>query len=101
MALPLISRNEIIGALDIQDTKPEAFTQDDITVLQTMADQIALAIENIRLYAQTQETLEEVQRLFGDYSQQAWHNVHQKNLLSSYRYFGGTVSEMRSNMVQK
>ncbi|MFN2143906.1 MAG: GAF domain-containing protein [Anaerolineales bacterium] len=99
MALPLISRNEIIGALDIQDTRPEAFTQEDITVLQTMADQIALAIENIRLYSQTQETLEEVQRMFGDFSQQAWQNVHKKNMLTSYRYFGGTVSEINPNLV--
>jgi GAF domain-containing protein len=94
MALPLISRGEIIGALDIQDTNPDAFTEDDIDVLQTMADQIALAIENIRLFAQTQETLVEVQRLFGDYSQQAWHDVHKKNLLSSYRYFSGAVTKV-------
>ena len=98
MALPLIARNQIIGALDIQDTQPEAFTPEDITVLQTMADQIALALENMRLFAQTQETLEEVQRMFGDYSQQAWHNVYKKNLLASYRYFGGTVSEIKSNL---
>jgi GAF domain-containing protein len=94
MALPLIYRGEIIGALDIQDTNPEAFIEDDIDVLQTMADQITLAIENIRLFAQTQETLAEVQRMFGDYSQQAWREVHQKNLLSSYRYFSGAVSKL-------
>ncbi|MBN2043667.1 MAG: GAF domain-containing protein [Anaerolineales bacterium] len=94
MALPLTVRGEIIGAIDIQDTKPEAFTEDDITVLQTMADQIALAIENIRLFSQTQETLEEVQRLYGEYSQQAWHEAHQRNLLSSYRYFSGNVTRL-------
>jgi len=99
MALPLISRNEVIGAIDIQDTKPEAFTEDDIVVLQTMADQIALAIENIILYTQTQETLEEMQRLFGDYSQQAWQNVHQKNLLNSYRYFSGAISEVKPDEI--
>ena len=94
MALPLIARGQIVGAIDIQDTQPEAFTRDDITVLQTMADQIALALENLRLYEQTQETLEEVRRVYGEYSQQAWRETQQKNLLSSYRYFGGAVTKL-------
>ena len=93
MALPLIVRGEIIGALDIQDIKPEAFTQEDIVVLQNMADQIALAIENIRLYEQSQESLQEVRQAYGDYSALSWREAQQKNRLSSYRYFGGTVSE--------
>ncbi len=94
MALPLIARGEIIGAIDIQDSKPEAFMEDDITVLQAMADNIALALENIRLYEQSQENLEETRRIFGEFSQRAWHEAQEKNLLSSYRYFGGAVTRL-------
>jgi GAF domain-containing protein len=94
MALPLMVRGEIIGAIDIQDTQPEAFTEEDIAVLQTMADQVALAIENIRLLTSTQEALEEVQRLYGEYSNQAWHEAHRRSLLSSYRYAAGSVSKL-------
>jgi PAS domain S-box-containing protein len=50
MALPLVSRGEIIGALSVQSTRPAAFSQEDITTLQTMADQLANAIENARSY---------------------------------------------------
>jgi len=50
MALPLISRGYAIGAMTIQSASPAAFTQDDITVLQTMADQVASAIQNARLF---------------------------------------------------
>ncbi|MBN1811622.1 MAG: GAF domain-containing protein [Anaerolineae bacterium] len=50
LALPLIARDEAIGALTIQSTQEAAFTQEDIVVLQTMADQLANAIVNARLY---------------------------------------------------
>jgi GAF domain-containing protein len=50
MALPLISRGRVIGAVTIQSTRPAAFSEEDITVLQTMADQVANAIENARLF---------------------------------------------------
>ena len=50
VALPLVVRNKVLGVLDIQSDKPQAFSADDIDVLQTLADQIAIAIENARLY---------------------------------------------------
>jgi len=54
MALPLISRGQVIGALTVQSTEEAAFSDEDITVLQTMADQVANAIENARLFEETQ-----------------------------------------------
>ncbi|MCS7281910.1 MAG: GAF domain-containing protein [Anaerolineae bacterium] len=50
MALPLKSRERVIGAMTVQSDRPAAFTSDDIVVLQTVADQLATAIENARLY---------------------------------------------------
>ena len=97
MALPLIARGSVIGAIDIQDSKPEAFQEDDITVLQAMADNIALALENIQLFERSQETLEEVQRIYGEFSQRTWFEAQQKNLLSSYRYFGGAVTPVKNS----
>ena len=94
MTLPMKARGEIIGALDIQESSPNAFTDEDIAVLQTMTDQIALAVENIRLFDQTRTSLEDVQRIFGEYNEQVWVETLQKNLLPSYRYFGGAVSPL-------
>ena len=91
MSLPMIARDQIIGVLDIQDTNPQAFTQDDISILQTMTNQISLAVENIRLYQQTQTNLTEIERLYGQYSQQSWKEAYQRNLLSSYRYSKGVI----------
>jgi len=54
MALPLISRGRVIGALTVQSVKPQAFSDDDVAALQTMADQVANAIENARLLQETE-----------------------------------------------
>ncbi len=64
MALPLVSRGRVIGAMTIQSDRPAAFTEEDITALQTMADQLATAIENARLFAETSQTLTETRELF-------------------------------------
>ncbi|MCC7206529.1 MAG: PAS domain S-box protein [Anaerolineae bacterium] len=50
MALPLLSRRQTIGAILIQSAQSSAFYDDDIARLQTVADQLANAIENARLY---------------------------------------------------
>jgi len=50
MALPLVSRGHVIGAMTIQSTRPGIFSEEDVTVLQAMADQLANAIENAHLY---------------------------------------------------
>ncbi len=50
MALPLIVGEEAIGALTVQSTEEAAFHEEDIAALQTMADQLAVAIQNSRLH---------------------------------------------------
>ncbi|MBN1810529.1 MAG: GAF domain-containing protein [Anaerolineae bacterium] len=63
LALPLISRGQATGAITIQSSEETAFSEEDIAVLQTMADQLANAIENARLYEQAQRELTERKRV--------------------------------------
>ncbi len=49
MALPLLVGDDVIGALTVQSAEENAFGDDDIKVLQSMADQLAIAINNARL----------------------------------------------------
>ncbi len=60
MALPLISRGKVIGAMTIQSIQPGAFSEEDIAVLQTMADQVANALQNANLFDQSQARAEEL-----------------------------------------
>ncbi|MGC9397605.1 MAG: GAF domain-containing protein [Anaerolineae bacterium] len=62
MAVPLMLKGEIVGVLDVQSTEPAAFTEEDVEILRLMADQIAVAIENARLLAQSRRTVERLQR---------------------------------------
>lgn len=63
MALPLKTGNIVIGALDVQSKQAAAFDDEDISILQTMADQLAVAIANARLFEATRSQLEELRVL--------------------------------------
>jgi len=63
MALPLVSRSRVIGAMTIQSDQPAAFTQEDISVLQSLADQTANAIENARLFEDARSRLAQLTAL--------------------------------------
>jgi PAS domain S-box-containing protein len=65
MALPLIARGQAVGAMTVQSEEQAAFSDEDIAVLQTMADQVANAIENARLLEETQRSADR-ERLVGE-----------------------------------
>jgi GAF domain-containing protein/CheY-like chemotaxis protein len=54
MALPLIMGEDVIGALTVQSMEEAAFHEEDIAALQTMADQLAIAIQNSNLHRQAE-----------------------------------------------
>lgn len=65
LVVPLRARPRVIGTLDVQCAQLNAFQQDDLLVIQSLGDQIAIAIENARLYDRSRElaVLEERTRL--------------------------------------
>ncbi len=72
MAIPLRVVGEVIGVLDVQSTETNAFAEEDIRALSILADQIAIAIENARLFGETKKALSESKALFEQYTQQEW-----------------------------
>lgn len=63
-AIPLKVGERIVGTLDVQSTRPFAFTEDNIRTLQTLADQMAVAVINSELFAETQEHLSQHRLLY-------------------------------------
>jgi GAF domain-containing protein/ligand-binding sensor domain-containing protein len=59
LALPITVKEKIIGVLDVQSNQPNAFDESDIVVLQSLADQAAVAIENARLFVAEQRRAEQ------------------------------------------
>lgn len=72
MALPLKVSNQVIGALDVQSMQSNAFSTEDVALFSTLADQVAIAIENNRLFTETSNALEEAQNIHRQYLQQEW-----------------------------
>ncbi len=57
LAIPLLIGQRVLGALDVQSAQVNAFHADDVSVLQILADQLAVAIANAELFAETQDLL--------------------------------------------
>lgn len=88
MALPLRVGGRIIGALDVQSSQPNAFTEDDIITLTTLADQISIAIENARLFSEAREALKESEGTIGRYIRNAWRSFTRQTRNTAYIYDG-------------
>ena len=85
MALPLISAGRTIGALDVQSVHENAFSQEDVRILQTVADQLAVAVVNARLVERLQTNLEELEASQRKTTRQVW----QTHLRNADRKLGG------------
>jgi GAF domain-containing protein/HAMP domain-containing protein len=84
MALPLKVRDEIVGILDVQSEQSGAFTENDTNILSILADQIAIALENARLFSRTQLALDEAQALYQQNVQEGWLTFSREEELIGY-----------------
>ena len=108
MALPLRVAGQVIGALDVQSTQANAFTDDDVSTLSTLADQVAIAIENARLFSESQEALLESRGTFDKYVRQEWNSFTRQARQTSFLYDGKRVTafdttkqlEQKRNLLQ-
>jgi GAF domain-containing protein/HAMP domain-containing protein len=79
-AIPLLARGQVIGAITVQDTNPDRFDEVSISALQTMADLVSIAIDNARLYSESQHALEATRKAYGEISRQSWEEHLQKTI---------------------
>ncbi|HOU12595.1 MAG TPA: GAF domain-containing protein [Anaerolineae bacterium] len=75
LVLPLQTRNQIIGVLDIQSAAVRAFAAQDVQTLQALADQVAMAISNARLVEQARQAAEVERRAYGVLTAEAWQDL--------------------------
>jgi GAF domain-containing protein len=88
VAIPLRSRGRVLGALTVQSEQSDAFGEMEITIFQALADQLAIALDNARLIAESQQAVKETQRAYGQINRNAWTDflasLTDKN--TTYRY---------------
>jgi GAF domain-containing protein len=75
IAIPLRNRGEVIGALDVQSLEPVAFRDDDVVVLQALADQVAVAIDNARLFREAEKSLKAERQAYGQLGRDSWRQL--------------------------
>lgn len=92
MALPLTFGQQIIGVLDVQSEIAAAFGPEDIATLRILADQIAVAIRNAQLFAESQRTLRELQRSYNEEVQQGW--TLRASPIIGYRYTPADITPL-------
>lgn len=75
MALPLVVGGQILGALDVQSTESQAFSDEDSATLQILAEQLAIAIQNANLFNEIEKALETSRLGYGEVSREAWGKI--------------------------
>ena len=101
MTLPLFYGGRIFGALDVQSTMEYAFTEEDISSLTVLADQVSMAINNARLFEELQSSLESERQAFGEISRQAWHNLIRHTGSWGYRFSNNRTTADRKILASK
>jgi GAF domain-containing protein len=97
-ALPLLSGGKVIGALDVQSIETGAFTNEDIQTLSLLADQVSLAIENARLFEESNKTLSDLQMLMRETTRDAWRKLPERQKLIGYRYSVSGASPLKERI---
>lgn len=88
LALPLRVGGDVIGALDVQSTEANAFSEEDVDTLSILADQVSIAIQNARSYEQIQEALMQANAASIQMSVQQWKQFLSSESVEGY-YFDG------------
>jgi GAF domain-containing protein len=98
IALPLRYAGEIIGALDVQSTEANAFSHDDVEVLITLADQVAVAINNAKTIEEAQKSLEEAQITIRKSTLEAWQVLRPRKLTISMELKEAEVKQLEKSL---
>jgi len=94
VAIPLFSRGKVLGALSVQSTKANAFGETEISAFQIMADQVAIALDNAKLFAESLKALDDAQRAYGEISRHAWQEFLRQGADLSYRYQNNAITSI-------
>lgn len=86
MALPLKVENHVVGVIDVQSDQPQAFNEDDIAIMQILADQLATAIERARLLQEVEINLKELESAYGQFTSDNWKRLSEGILRGNKGY---------------
>lgn len=98
VALPMKSRNETIGVLDVQSITAGAFSPDDLQVLTALANQVSIALENTRLLTETRAALIQVQEVYNEFTHAEWSRTVAQAEQPGFRYQAGRIELLDTSL---
>ncbi len=72
LAVPILLGDELIGVLDVQEDRVAGFDEGDANMLKLLANQIAVAVRNVRLFVEVESALADARQLQQRYQTRAW-----------------------------
>ncbi len=94
LALPLVLSGQVIGVLDVQSIEPNAFSQEDVNALSVLANQVATALENARLFSETRASLEESRKSARELVGRDWTTYYRWLTKPGYKYDGANLKPL-------
>jgi GAF domain-containing protein len=99
-ALPLKSRGETIGVLDVQSREADAFTDEDLRVLTALANQVSIAIENTRLLTEARAALKQAEEVYNEFTRAEWSRAITKTDQPGFRYRTGRIEILENPLLE-
>ncbi|GMV34002.1 MAG: hypothetical protein AMXMBFR60_18310 [Chloroflexota bacterium] len=91
MTLPLVEAGQVLGALDVQSTEADAFSNEDLETLGILAELVSIAIQNAKLYEQMERSLSEAEAASRRSFRENWNRLADAYKITGYRYTAGSV----------
>ena len=98
IALPLRIGGNIFGALDVQSTIAQAFSQEDVSILSTLAEQVSVAIQNARSFQESQEALTQAEAISLQLSEQQWNKFLTRQTIGGYQFDGVDTKKIKPEL---
>ncbi|HET9910192.1 MAG TPA: GAF domain-containing protein, partial [Anaerolineales bacterium] len=92
IALPFKVGGQVIGALDVQSKEPNAFAEEDVSILSILSEQVGIAIQNSRQYEETRRALSESEMLSRQFVQRGWEQFTKGRSLAGIRHTGARAT---------
>lgn len=96
IALPFKVGGQVIGALDVQSKEPNAFAEEDVSILSILSEQVGIAIQNSRQYEETRRALAESEMLSRQFVQRGWQQFVKSKNLAGIRHTGARATLLYS-----